>query len=268
MSVVINTNPSATAASVNLGTSNAMLQKSLSRLSSGTKIVNPADDAGGLAVSMKLSAAVRRTDATNTNVNNAVSFLQTQDGGMKTAGAILDRVSELRTLYDDVTKSSSDKANYDSEFTALRDQLAQISAQKFNGINLYGGGATATLSVTASEDGTQAISINQADLNSAVSNISGQTSLSSIGISTVTNAIQSVATLRASNGAQSSRLQFASEMLTTNRINLEAANSRIIDTDVAAESTKFARYNILVQSGTAMLSQANQSSQVALRLLG
>lgn len=267
MSVVINTNPSATAASVNLGASNAMLQKSLSRLSSGTKIVNPADDAGGLAVSMKLSATIRRTDAVNTNVSNAISFLQTQDGGMKIAGSILDRIGELRVLYDDVTKGSNDKANYDSEFVALKTQLTQLTNLKFNGIDAYGG-ATSTLTVYTSEDGTQSLAINQADLTTATTTVAGAASLSSIGVTTVSAAIQNVATLRANNGAQASRLQFASEMLTVNKINLEASNSRIIDTDVAAESTKFARYNILVQSGTAMLSQANQSSQAALRLLG
>ena len=106
MGLVINTNTAATSASANLNASNAMLQKSLSRLSSGNKIVSPADDAGGLAVSMKLTAAIRRNDAVHTNVSNAVSFLQTQDGAMKTASKMLDRMSELRTLYDDVTKSS------------------------------------------------------------------------------------------------------------------------------------------------------------------
>jgi flagellin len=267
MSVIINTNTSATAASVNLGASNASLQKSLSRLSSGTKIVSPADDAGGLAVSMKLSAAIRRTDAVNTNVNNAVSFLQTQDGGLKIAGSLLDRIGELRSLYDDVTKNSTDKANYDTEFTALTTQLGQLQNLKFNGIDAFGGSAS-TLTVYTSEDGSQSLTINQADLTTAISAVTGGSSLSNIGVSTVSGAIQSVATLRASNGAQSSRLMFASEMLTVNKINLEASNSRIIDTDVAAESTKFARYNILVQSGTAMLSQANQGGQAALRLLG
>ncbi|OIQ78983.1 flagellar filament 33 kDa core protein [mine drainage metagenome] len=94
------------------------------------------------------------------------------------------------------------------------------------------------------------------------------TSLSSIQLSDITNAIQNVATMRATNGAEQSRLGFANDLLTTNKANLEQANSRITDVDVASESTQLARWNILVQSGTAMLSQANQSSQAALRLLG
>src|SRR5215218_2801988 len=104
MSVVINTNFAATVAANNLAASNEMLQKSLNRLSSGSKIVTPADDAGGLAVSMKLSAAARRQGAVATNIGNAVSFLQTQDGVLKVAGKVLDRMGELRTLYTDPTK--------------------------------------------------------------------------------------------------------------------------------------------------------------------
>src|SRR5688572_305874 len=138
MSVVINTNYAATVASNNLAASNASLQRSLNRLSSGSKIVNPADDAGGLAVSMKLSAAARRSGAALNNVGNAVSFLQTQDGVMKVAGKILDRMSELATLNTDPTKSSADKANYGTEFTALTAELTKLSSETFNGIGLFG----------------------------------------------------------------------------------------------------------------------------------
>src|SRR5690606_5857320 len=102
MSVVINTNYSATVASNNLAASNTMLQRSLNRLSSGSKIVNPSADAGGLAVSMKLSAAARRQGAVQTNISNAVSLLQTQDGALKVSARILERISELKVLYSDV----------------------------------------------------------------------------------------------------------------------------------------------------------------------
>ena len=108
MAVVINTNYAATVASNNLAVSNNMLQRSLNRLSSGSKIVNPSDDAGGLAVSMKLSAAAKRQGATATNIGNSVSFLQTPDGALKVAAKVLDRISELKTLYADPTKSDSD----------------------------------------------------------------------------------------------------------------------------------------------------------------
>ena len=120
MSVVINTNFSATVAANNLAASNGLLQKSLNRLSSGSKIVNPADDAGGIAVSMKLSAAAKRQGAVNSNIANSVSFLQSQDGVLKTAGKVLERIGELKTLASDPTKNASDLANYNAEFTALR----------------------------------------------------------------------------------------------------------------------------------------------------
>ena len=267
MALVINTNMAASTASVNLNKSNAMLQRSLNRLSSGQKITSPADDAGGMAVSMKLSAAIRRTDAVNTNVSNAISFLQTQDGAMKTTSKILDRMSELRTLYDDVTKSSSDKQNYDSEFVELKAQLDDLVTEKFNGISLFNTSGS-TLSVATTEDSSQTVSIDQSGLQNKLGTISGAGGITSVSVSDIKTAIQNVADLRAKNGAQTSRLQFASEMLTVNRTNLEAANSRIADTDIAQESTAFARNNILVQSGTAMLAQANQLPSSALRLLG
>ncbi|MDQ8201530.1 flagellin [Pelagicoccus sp. SDUM812003] len=273
MSVVINTNSAAISASNNLATSNAMLQRSLNRLSSGSKIVNPSDDAGGLAVSMKLSATIKRTAAVNDNIANARSFLQTQDGAFQTATKVLDRMSELKVLSDDVTKNQTDKDNYDTEFQQLKKQLSALVDEKFNGVSLFGNGGSGSLAVATTEKGSagNTVSIDQPDLATQIGATligNDSTTVTAMGISTITNAIQNIASLRASNGAQSNRLSFASEMLTVNRENLEAANSRIIDVDVAEESTQLARYNILVQAGSSMLAQANSSTQVALKLLG
>ncbi len=270
MSVVINTNYAATVASNNLAASNNMLQRSLNRLSSGSKIVNPSDDAGGLAVSMKLSAAAKRSAATNSNIGNTVSYLQAQDGVLKVTGKVLDRMSELKTLYSDPTKNSDDLANYDAEFTELQDELSSLADETFNGIGLFG---SSGLTVNVSEDAGQSVSLSAKDLEDTAGSIStivstSTASLADIDLSDITDAIQDVATFRATNGAEQSRLGFASEVLTVNKANIEAANSRITDVDVAEESTQLARWNILVQSGTAMLSQANQSAQVALRLIG
>ena len=270
MSVVLNSNQAATIAANNLAASSNMLQKSLNRLSSGSKIVNPSDDAGGLAVSMKLSATATRQGAVNSNLGNATSLLQTQDGALKVVGNILNRISELRTLNDDVTKSTSDKANYNTEFTALSSQLTAIVSEKFNGVALFG---TNSSTVNATEDASTSsqITIAARDLSNTstgVGAITSSTSLSAIStIATVTAAIQNVATMRATNGAEQSRLGFASELLTVNKANLEAATSRITDVDVAQESTQLARWNTMVSAGTSMLAQANQSSQTALRLL-
>ncbi|MBI5380984.1 MAG: flagellin [Opitutae bacterium] len=270
MAVVINTNYAATAAANNLAASNTNLQRSLNRLSSGSKIVSPSDDAGGLAVSMKLSAAARRSGAANANIGNSVSFLQTQDGSLKVAGKVLDRISELKTLYADATKNASDLANYDQEFTQLQSELVSIAGEKFNGVALFGSTA---LTTQVSEDGTQSVSLSGKNLTSTAAGVGTLTAttvtdLGDITLTNINDAIQNVATMRAQNGAEQSRLGFAAELLTVNKSNLEAANSRIADVDVADESTQLARWNILTQSGTAMLSQANQSAQSVMRLLG
>ena len=270
MAVVINTNYAATVASNNLAASNSMLQRSLNRLSSGTKIISPADDAGGLAVSMKISAAAKRSGAVNTNIGNSVSLLQTQDGALKVAGKVLDRMSELKTLYSDPTKNATDLANYDSEFTALQSQLTSVAGESFNGKALFG--SSASFSVQVTEDGGTSVSLAARDLTSTGTGVgaltaSSVTDLGDISLSAITTAIQNVATFRAQNGAEQSRLGFASELITVNKANLEAASSRIVDVDVAEESTQLARWNTLVQAGTAMLSQANGSAQTALRLL-
>ena len=288
MSVVINTNSAATSAAYNLSNTNVNLQRSLNRLSSGSRINSSYDDAGGLAVSMKMSASIRRTDATLANVNNSIAFLQTQDGVIKTADKILSRMSELATLAQDVTKTTSDLALYNTELTQLKGQLNLMLEEKFNGISLFSEGATvsgdgdamdvdATKVVVASHDGAQTIGITQVDLNQIVFDITDDTSstVMNIGsntgaqaaVTTIQAAIQNLATLRANNGAEQSRLTFAADMLAVNKTNLEAANSRILDVDVADESTKLARYNILQQAGTAMLAQANQSTQSILRLI-
>jgi flagellin-like hook-associated protein FlgL len=415
MSVVINTNAAATMAADNLAQSSALLQKSLNRLSSGSRIVSPEDDAGGLAVSMKLSATAHRQAAVSNNIANSTSFLQTQDGVLNVVGKVLTRISELKTLYFDPTKNSTDKANYNAEFKQLQSQLSSLSNEKFNGVDLFGStglnvGVTAdatsgtTVAVGAAAlmgssgpslfsdefndlsnwsvfGGSPSVSANKlilsggsdldtlqsfsgaltvtydvkmsgansqvalgfvgggigsnlafgtnifdtavhsvkvvfdgsgnastfldnsstaADTQSGVteglglalenfdtnqvevshfavnaglavasntSSLATATDLGSVNLDTITSAIQDVASLRANNGAQQSRLGFAAEVLTTNKANIEAANSRITDVDVAAESTQLARYNVLTQAGTAMLSQANQSTQIALKLL-
>ena len=280
--ISINTNSAASAAAYNLGNINTSLQKSLQRLSSGSRINSSFDDAGGLAVSMKLSASIRRTEATQANVNNSMAFLETQDGVLKSADKLVARMSELAQLANDVTKSSSDLALYQTEVDTLKSQLSSMMSESFNGISLFSSGlvtapATATtLSVVASQDGSQTIGITQANLGSVGFHV-GTASASGINISsatgakaaisTVNAAIQNLAQLRAYNGSEQSRLNFASDTLSINKTNLEAANSRIIDVDVAEESSKLARFNILQQAGTAMLAQANQSSQSLLRLL-
>ena len=276
MSLSINTNSSASVAASNLSANNAMLQKSLQRLSSGQRIVDAADDAGGLAVSMKMGAAIRRTDATGTNLANAQSFLKTQDGAFDAATKVLTRMSELTVLSQDVTKTTGDNANYQVEFAALQGQLTAIGAGVFNGVGLFGAGTAATAStVFTNEDSSTSTTISKAaflgDASMAAAITSGtsitSSSASQAATTSISAALTALATMRAQNGAESSKLSFGQSMLTTNRNNLESANSRIADVDVAAESTQLARYNILQQAGTSMLAQANTSAQSVLKLL-
>ena len=286
--ISLNTNTASMAAAYNLSSTNVNLQRSLNRLSSGSRINSSMDDAGGLAVSMKLSASIRRTEATQANVNNALSYLETQDGVLKTAEKVVSRMSELIQLGADVTKSSTDTALYKTEYQSLQSQLGSMLGEQFNGINLFTAGSVdttinnASLEVVTSQDGKQRIEISKLDLGAVggyVGTASGNAEeinpdivfTSATGaaaaISNITLAIQTLAELRANNGSEQVRLTFAADMLAVNKTNLEAANGRITDVDIASESANLARLNILQQAGTAMLAQANQANQSVLRLL-
>jgi flagellin len=288
--ISINTNSAATAAAYNLSNTNVNLQRSLNRLSSGSRINSSMDDAGGLAVSMKLSASIRRTEASQANVNNALSLLETQDGVLKTADKVVTRMSELVQLATDVTKSSTDTALYKTEFQSLQSQLSSMLREKFNGVSLFNSGGndatittTNSLTVVTSQDGAQTVGITQADLGAvayyvgtasgaalagtAINTVFGSATAAAAAVSNITAAIQNLATLRATNGSEQVRLTFAADMLAINKTNLEAANGRITDVDIASESANLARLNILQQAGTAMLAQANQANQSVLRLL-
>jgi flagellin len=308
MPLNINTNSAASSASYYLSKNNAALQKSLTRLSSGSRITQPADDAGGLAVSMKLRGTISRMTGVEKNIDNATSFLQVQDGVLESAGKIIDRMAELKALSQDVLKNSSDIANYNAEFKNLQVQLYQMSETKFNGVSLFattksgggnatfntvGSGNTVSIFTSATGESGSIVSISKASMLAALTidaaNVSSKKAfqdagtgqirsfgsattgaafqLSDVSVAVFTQALQNVATLRAQNGGSVSRLQFAKESVMQQKTNLEAANGRIMDVDIASESTRLAKYNILVQASASMLSQANSSSNVAMMLL-
>lgn len=308
MPLTINTNSTAASANMHLTKNNEMLRKSINRLSSGSRIVQPVDDAGGLAVSMKLESAITRLAGAQTNVQNATSFLEVQDGVLEAAGKILNRMIELKGLSQDVMKNSSDVANYNREFQDLQMQIFDMTNVKFNGVSLFAttsnAGAAAkfgdlsadnTMSVFTSADGSSgpivsigkalllsALTINAGSLNTAqtyqdenestiysfaAENISGAIDLNDISVGVFTKALENIATLRADNGASMSRLRFASDNISTTKTNMEAANGRIIDVDVAAESTRLAKYNVLVQASASMLAQANTNGDIAMMLI-
>ena len=324
MPIVVNSNASATAASFNLSKANDALRQSLERLSSGKRINNAGDDAGGLSVAYKLNSRINRTNALIQNSQNALSYLQVQDSALSTVGNIVDRMAELRTMAQDITKNSGDIENYTKEFVELQSQLNQISNEKFNGISLFGktssssvdgvlnkgsasflGGDSVSKNYTtfsrthtthtSGDSALGSISINvinfqfmlsigQLKSNSSATadlgNIDGSNtgngvngsgfidSILEVSVSQFLDIIERVADMRAENGAEQNRVMNSIGLLQSNVVNLEAAHGRIMDTDVAAESTRFARHNILVQASASMTAQANQLSSVALALIG
>ena len=263
--MVINTNTTALSSARLLSQSSDMLSKSLERLSSGSKIVSPDDDPAGLAVSMNFSAQINRVSAAQGNVGNAISFSQTRDGFLQQVGSALDRMSQLAMMAQDKTKSASDLNDYQTEFSQLASYVNDLGSKDFNGVKLFA--TTVTVGVTTDSEGK---TMNLAALDNSQFN-----ALTSLNIATgavaalqaVTTAIQNVATQRAEVGADISELNSYSSQLGVLSDNLSAANSRIADVDVATESANYAKYNILVQAGTAMLAQANAAPQAALKLL-
>jgi len=262
--MVINTNIGANRTSRLLAESTSKLNGALSRLASGSKIVSPQDDAAGLAVATKFNAAISRNEAVQNNLSSALSYSQTQDGFLQKVSKALDRMSELMTLSADATKSTNDKTNYLTEFTDLKNYISDIGTKDFNGVSLFDG---TNMAVTKDSDANtwslNATALNGADLVSVIASGFVVTST----LATMTTAIESVSTHRAQVGANIQRLQLTNEQVGILNENLAASVSRITDVDVASESTRFAKYNILVQSGTAMLAQANLLPQNALRLL-
>jgi flagellin len=270
--MIINTNNGSSMAARILGESTSALQKSLSRLSSGSKIASPSDDAAGTAVSMKMGAQVNRIQAAKDNIGNAISYSQTQDSFLDKIGNALDRMSELSMLAQDETKTDSDRALYDKEFQKLDEFIFNTRSKTFNGVSLFSGSEISFLSVTVSDNGTT-FGANSIDLSvTAYDAITGAALETSAGAATalgnVRTAISALATDRAVIGANVARLETESSALAVQKDNVAAARSRIYDVDVAEESANFARQQILVQSGTAMLAQANVLPQSALRLIG
>jgi flagellin len=266
--MVINTNMAAITSANNLNNSTNMLNQSLAMLSSGSKIVTPADDPAGLAESISLNAQIGQTQAANDNVSNAVSFLQTQDGYLQQVGSALDEMSQLAVESQDVTKTDTERSDYQAEFSTLAGYITDTATKDFNGVSLFSGTA---LNVTTDGNG-DTFSMTGIDLGATAytgatgADISTTTGASS-ALTSVTTAITQLATDRATVGANEERLTYTGDELGVLQDNLTAANSQLTDVDVATESTKYAEYQILVQSGTSMLAQANQNPQSVLKLL-
>ncbi len=287
----INTNVQAMQSARDLARTQELLNRSLNRLSSGSKLVDPSDDPSGLGVASKFTAQNQRVSAATTNIQNAVSYTQAADGMMGSLADELARMGELAALAQDPTKNPADIALYESEFKSLQDQLratiggttAEIGGTAdvadplgtFNGVVLFGPNPTG-YQVVIGDTAGQTMNIPASNLRSGATlgviaqDSSGNytLSLASAGVgATLTAALQQVAASRASLGASQTRLDLAAAGLQVQGENLQSAISRINDVDVATESTQLAKYNILVQAGTAMLAQANLAPQAMLKLL-
>jgi len=322
MPLNITTNSAAASASYYLGKNQSALQKSMTRLASGKKIIAPYDDPGSLSVSMKLEASINRLGGAQNNIRNGISFLEVQDGLLAFAGRILDRMAELKGLSSqDPMKSSLDQASYNDEFKDLQVQLHEMSQQTFNGVSLFAQFATDnatglvnstpvqfrgtnaqdnTLTIFTSSDGNDgskvslsksallsALTINAGTLQASVysntntsngvnaaavytfasETVEQTMDLDQISVGVFTKALENIASLRAENGGTMSRLSYSDEMISQMKSNMKAALGRIVDVDIAEESTNMAKYNVLTQASAAMLAQANSTTDIALMLL-
>jgi flagellin len=249
--------------------SSANLSTSLEELSSGLKISSPADDSAGLAVSMGLTEQMGDNSAAADNVNDAISFNQTQDGYLQQVDSALNRMSELSVQAQDVTKSDSDRTLYQQEFNTLANYVNNVATQSFNGVSLFNGNA---LTVTTDSNGdtfsNAGVNLGASVYSGLASQSIGTTTSAATALTAVEAAVDQLASDRATLGTNIETLTDYSNQLSTLDNNLSAANSQIMDVDVATESTNYARQNILVQTGTAMLAQANSAPQIALKLLG
>ena len=297
MSLIISSNFAASYAARQLEINDDNLRNSLNKLSSGKRIVRPNDDAGGMAVQLKMRAAVNRGFAAKNNIQNAISLLQTQDGVLQTATSVIDRIAELKAMTNDPTKNSGDLQNYNEEYQVLRQQLLDLQSEAFNGINMFSathgvtdGNQSGVFEVFTTEQGNStnapSVTINSVNLASGAtsgalvttsvsggfsgdvtSTTSGGIADASLTMDSILVDLQNLANARAENGALQSRLGFSYDQASVSKSNMEAARSRIIDVDIAEESTKFATYQILTQASASILSQANQTGRTALQLL-
>jgi len=275
--MVINTNVASLQSAQLLQQSESQLSNSLAELSSGSKIVSPADDPAGMAVSMRLNAQIQNAGAANDNVGDAISFSQTQDGYLQSIGSALTQMSQLAVQAQDVTKSSTDLGQYNTEFQALAGYITDLSEKQFNGTNLFdgtqwqittdpeagianGNGSDGLFTMGGVDaTGNNGFQVSSVDVNSNGDAVDA--------LAAVNTALNNLGTARATVGSNMEILNSYSSTLSTLSDNLSAANSSIADVDVATESANYAKYNILVQSGTAMLAQANQMPQSVLKLL-
>ncbi|MBF0621511.1 MAG: flagellin FliC [Magnetococcales bacterium] len=271
MALSINGNIAALTARRHLNESTNQLGKTFARLSSGLRVNSAADDAAGLSIAGKMTAQIRGTNQAIRNANDAISLVQVADGALDETESALQRMRELAVQAASDTYTTSDRQDLQTELDELISEVARIASDtEFNDKTLLLGGINANKIQVGPDAGqTIAMTIDSAsatDLGVNAVNISQQT-VANTAITTLDSAIASVSDIRATLGAVQNRMESAIASLSNISENTEAARSRIMDADIATETSNLTRNAILQQAGTAVLAQANQQPQLALLLL-
>ncbi len=275
MPLYINTNVASLNAQKNLNKAQGALQTSFQRLSSGFRVNSASDDAAGLGVSESLKSRIRSFKVAERNTSNAISMANTAEGGLNEISGIVIRMRELAVQSANGDLTSTDRGYVNTEFALLKDEIDRLAeSTEFNGKELLAGTATSiafqvginTTSFDTISVGFGGISVSSLGLSGV--NVSGATATNATtAITAIDAALGQVSTSRAEFGAAANRLGIAVANSQTMRTNLEAANSVIRDVDVASETAHLARSQVLLQAGTSVLAQANQTPVLALSLL-
>jgi flagellin len=277
MGLRIATNVSAMNAHKNLYMTRINADRSMARLASGQRINQASDDAAGLAISENLKGQIRGMRQANRNANDGISLVQVAEGSLNEVSNMLIRLRELGVQAASDTIGDTERKFTDVEYQQLKSEIQRVTESTvYNGYELLNGtGGNIDIQVGTNNDPFRdRISFNSAAANASLEalGMSAETVSSKEGaqlsLSTIDNALTSVNAIRANFGALQNRLVSTSNNLMVSDENLSAANSRIRDADVAAETTEMMRNNILMQAGVSVLAQANQSQQLALKLLG
>ena len=269
--MVVQHNLTAMNANRNLSTVTGAQQKSTEKLSSGYRINRAADDAAGLSISEKMRGQIRGLNQASTNAQDGISLIQTAEGALNESHSILQRMNELATQAANDTNTSTDRNALQQEMDQLTSEIDRIrSTTQFNSMNLLDGTFTGKNLQVGALSG-QSISISIGNMNASSLKISGLkvSSFSAAGaaMASIQAAINSVSTQRSKLGALQNRLEHTINNLDTASENLQTAESRIRDTDMAEEMVNYSKNNILAQAGQSMLAQANQATQGVLSLL-
>jgi flagellin len=271
--MTINTNLSALSVTNSLNNNQAALQSSMNKLSSGSQLNTAADNPAGLAISQGLQAQIGGLNQAAQNTASGINLIQTASGALSQVSNILQTINTLAVQAANDTNVGAARTDIQTQVTALAAQLTSIgTSTNFNGVKLLDGSATG-LNFQTGANATDKVTLNltTADVTSIGSAVAALDFTTTTGaqsaITAIQGQIQSVSTIQATLGATQNVLSATAQSIAVNSQNLTAANSQIADTDMAAEMAKYSKENVLMQAGTAMLSQANQQSQLILKLL-